>query len=149
MKFVMFADFCQIVLLDVSVNLNDVHQPAFWDGEDPETAKFSSRANARAVAVGGIGKQDILLEVEILEAAPDSSLSGWLHVFEFDLNLPSGRLGIVEILSLEHPERTLKVAPGRYRVRASISADGVPVIVPPELMSDDLEAVHQCVMLEL
>lgn len=149
MKFVIFADYCQVVLLDGGVNLNDVHNPPLWSIEDPEVTKFSSRANAQAVAVGGIAKQDILLEVEVLEGVPAASVGDWVHVFEFILNLPSGTLGIAEILSLEYPTRTLKVAPGTYRVRASIGADSVPVVVPPESMPPGVESVNQRVMLEL
>lgn len=149
--FVMYADFSQFVLLDRQVNLASVHEIPFWSVENPQTDLFSVRANAQAVAICTPGKGEILLEIDVLESPPDAPEAGWARVGVSRLELPSGQLGISEILELENPVQTLQVTPGTYQVRASLSGWDwdAPVAVPPELMPEDVEDVYQRAKLEL
>jgi hypothetical protein len=149
--FVMYADFSQFVLLDRQVSLDQVHEPPFWSAENPATDLFSVRANAQAVSVSAPGKGEILLEVEILGSPPDAPEASWSRVGVSRLELPSGQLGISEILELENPIQTLQVTPGTYQVRASLSGWDwdAPVAVPPELRPEGVEDVYQRAKLEL
>lgn len=151
MIFVMYADFSQIVLLDVDVKLDEVHAVPFWSSENVATDLFSSRAGARAVSIATPGKGEILVEISVLETVPDASDAIWARTDECRLELPSGRLGIAEILELEHPVHLLEFAPDSYRLRASLSGWDwdAPIAVPAELMPEGVEAVYQRVKLEL
>ena len=110
-------------------NKGDSGSPDFWSEE-----AFHSRM-ALEKGIIGVGTQsygNIKGEIEILEKANgNSDYSKYDHIVEAGIDIPSGELVILDCPN-SNLESSLKVAPGKYRVRvyssnlASVKENDLP-----------------------
>jgi hypothetical protein len=116
----------------------DYHQFYLWDhGTSPDAPTDYTELDIQrrikaapfVVVVQPERNTAVPVEVEVIDRQPGADLSGWDHVTEVSLDLPSGRLELHECTggSID----ILPVAPGSYRVRVyygglgTLSEDGL------------------------
>jgi hypothetical protein len=118
-----FADYHQFYLWDAGVN------PSAPEDYSDEDVRLMVKVAPNVVVVQPVRNMEVPVELRLYEREPPLDESGFDHVVECSVDLPTGRLQLHECTG--GPVLDLVVKPGHYQVRAlfsglgSLSEDGL------------------------
>lgn len=132
-KFVLFADYFQIYLMDAEAedDTSDI-----WTTEALEI-KLGILPNT--VAVGTFRNVDVPLEVEVYESEPEASLEDWDHAALGYFSITSGHCVIFGCTDYLPYAAKIEIAPGTYSVLSL--AKGLDSVIKEWEDADDLYKV--------
>lgn len=107
-----YADHYQFYLQDCD---SDPDTSQLWDGKALER---HVGVLPGLIGVGTSSYDDVALQIEVRDAAPNGDLEPWEHVAEAGVEVASCRLFVVECMEVATPETPhVDVPPDTYRVR--------------------------------
>jgi hypothetical protein len=122
-RYEVFADYFQFYLRDAEVQADP---PIDYDEAD---VVLMVKAVPHLVVIQPVRNMNVPVEIEVLDRVPEQIEDGWDQIVEASLDLPSGRLEVMECTT--GSVDTIDLPPGTYRLRAhfggldTLSEDGL------------------------
>lgn len=122
-RYEVFADYFQFYLRDAEVQADP---PIDYVEAD---LVLMVKAVPHLVVIQPVRNMSVPVEIELLDQAPERIADGWDQIVEASLDLPSGRLEVIECTT--GSADTIDLPPGTYRLRAhfggldTLSEDGL------------------------